>query len=433
MGQGRGLVELAEAAVDEAWLADAVTAVSRPSRDAQSAVVRLRVAQRLERVVQACRIEATREVGSLPFPQGAPVRASQFADLEIAVALNASQATGGTHRARAEQIAEHLPMTLQAIREGRIGEFHAIVLLEVTRDLPARDLLASAEPAIWARAGQHPSVPELRAAARHVLTRLDPHAFSRAHARERQAVNVRLRVEPDTAMGVLSAYLPLPDAVTVMNAVQARAEALRAAGDPAEGIGQLRAAALVELAGEYLSGRSGLPRPRAHGRPVQIHIAATVDTVFGLADCPGELLGYGPVPAPVVRELARDAKLRLLPIDPATGRPLRSPPAGTRNAGRGRYRPSAAHAADVAAVYPTSIAPGSRTPADRCDLDHHTPYQAGGPTTVANLFPLDERSHQAKTHGGWTYRIDPTTGEITWTTALGQTTRTRPYDYRLGP
>lgn len=87
-------------------------------------------------------------------------------------------------------------------------------------------------------------------------------------------------------MGILSAYLPLLDAVTVMNAVQARAEALRAASDPAEGIGQLRAAALVELAGDYLTGRSGLPKPRAHGRPVEIQVAAPLETVLGLAQVP---------------------------------------------------------------------------------------------------------------------------------------------------
>lgn len=56
-----------------------------------------------------------------------------------------------------------------------------------------------------------------------------------------------------------------------------------------------------------------------------------------------------------------------------------------------------------------------------------------GVTDTADLFPLDERSHQAKTHGGWSYSIHPVTGHITWRTGLGQMAHSRPFDYRLGP
>lgn len=41
--------------------------------------------------------------------------------------------------------------------------------------------------------------------------------------------------------------------------------------------------------------------------------------------------------------------------------------------------------------------------AERCDLDHRTPYAAGGETSSHNLTPLCRQHHRMKTHHGWRY------------------------------
>ncbi|WP_445256013.1 hypothetical protein [Nocardioides aurantiacus] len=66
------------------------------------------------------------------------------------------------------------------------------------------------------------------------------------------------------------------------------------------------------------------------------------------------------------------------------------------------------------------VFPGCRTDSRRCDLDHITPYldpSDGGPpgqTSGTNLAPLCRRHHNAKTHGGWTYRRRDD-GSYAWT------------------
>lgn len=176
------------------------------------------------------------------------------------------------------------------------------------------------------------------------------------------------------------------------------------------------------LTGDGPTGATG--RPTAHGRPVEIHLTAPVETVLELSDVTGELPGCGPVPASVIRELARDAALRLLTID-EFGRLV--------DYGRTTYRAPADLAAVVKARYPLSAAPGCDTTAIRVDLDHQTPYGDGGPTDETNIVPLTRRWHRAKTLGDFRYAIDPTTGDARWVTPLGQQATKSPYDYRLGP
>lgn len=43
--------------------------------------------------------------------------------------------------------------------------------------------------------------------------------------------------------------------------------------------------------------------------------------------------------------------------------------------------------------------PGCAVPAERCDIDHHTPYEAGGPTGPNNLWVLCRRHHRLKSRG----------------------------------
>ncbi|MEJ5889225.1 DUF222 domain-containing protein [Pseudokineococcus marinus] len=95
----------------------------------------------------------------------------------------------------------------------------------------------------------------------------------------------------------------------------------------------------------------------------------------------------------------------------------------TATGGPGPYAPTDACARWVRTRSPRCQAPGCRTPATRCDLDHRASHATGGPTCPCNLDVLCRR-HLAKHHHGWTAAPttddDPTDPGLTWTTPLGQ-------------
>ncbi len=115
--------------------------------------------------------------------------------------------------------------------------------------------------------------------------------------------------------------------------------------------------------------------------------------MLGLADNPGELSGYGPIPAAAARTLAADGEWRRLVTDPTTGALL--------DYGRRSSTPSAALREFLLARDGTCRFPGCPVPAVRCDLDHEVPFDAGGPTDRANLGALCRRHHRLKTLTGW--------------------------------
>lgn len=78
------------------------------------------------------------------------------------------------------------------------------------------------------------------------------------------------------------------------------------------------------------------------------------------------------------------------------------------------YVPSEGMRAAVVARHRTCIFPGCSMPSERCQLDHRIPYQDGGPTTAANLFPLCQFHHNLKTDRRAFYFPDPITGDVVW-------------------
>ena len=68
----------------------------------------------------------------------------------------------------------------------------------------------------------------------------------------------------------------------------------------------------------------------------------------------------------------------------------------------------------------TCVFPWCTRNARVCDLDHIVPWEAGGPTSTANLAALCRRHHRLKTHVAWTYeRTGP--AAYTWTSPHGHT------------
>ena len=69
--------------------------------------------------------------------------------------------------------------------------------------------------------------------------------------------------------------------------------------------------------------------------------------------------------------------------------------------------------------------PFCETAASRCDLDHVTPFDQGGPTSATNLQALCRHHHRAKTHGGFRVRMTPD-GVCTWLSPSGARWVTEP-------
>ncbi|GBE68118.1 hypothetical protein MFM001_45800 [Mycobacterium sp. MFM001] len=153
---------------------------------------------------------------------------------------------------------------------------------------------------------------------------------------------------------------------------------------------------------------------RNPGTDVVIHVFADQSSVKGGSQAPGFLPGFGPVPAPVLRNLATSAKLKPVvkpSADPETG-----------------YRPSAALAEFVRLRDLTCRFPGCDQPAEVCDIDHTVPFPFG-PTHPSNCKLLCRYHHLLKTFytglGGWADRQLPD-GTVIWTAPTGHTYTTTP-------
>ena len=133
-------------------------------------------------------------------------------------------------------------------------------------------------------------------------------------------------------------------------------------------------------------------------------------TLAGLSDEPGELDGYGPIPAHVARILATEGVWTWLRTDPATGRLL--------DLGRTRYRPTRALAELITARDRTCRMPGCHRAARDTDIDHIVPFARGGTTSADNLHALCEHHHLLKHHGHWTVHRQPD-GTTQWISPTG--------------
>ncbi|VEG25761.1 Uncharacterised protein [Actinomyces howellii] len=124
-----------------------------------------------------------------------------------------------------------------------------------------------------------------------------------------------------------------------------------------------------------------------------------------------------PIPAATARALAAGGTWRRLVTDPLSGAVV--------DVGRTRYRPPAAlrdlaRARDAACTHP-----GCQVPAARCDLDHITPWAAGGVTSLDNLTTLCEAHHRLKHTPGWAL-TRTSDGALSWRTPGGARYRRDP-------
>jgi uncharacterized protein DUF222 len=164
-------------------------------------------------------------------------------------------------------------------------------------------------------------------------------------------------------------------------------------------------------------GRIGVapPRPVNPGKPL-VHVLMPFTTLLGLDEQACELVGHGPIPAELAREIAADATLKRLVFDPVSGALL--------DHGRTTYRPPAALADFVRARDVHCRGPICNRRALDSELDHIVPYPKGS-TSEKNLMGGCGHDHHAKHAPGWRVRARPG-GRIEWITPTGHPVLQRP-------
>ncbi len=367
---------------------------------------------------------------------------------DVATALRMSTGTAQIRIDVARTLVNHLPNVCSALAMGEISPAHATVIARESasaiRDGMGPAHIYSIEQSALAYAEFH-TPTQVANKVRTTIAKLAPEPFEEIAERARDTRRVSCFREVD-GLSTIVAILPAEDAQIVMKAIENFIHAQVAnelitlnvhgvnggAGGGAAGVGAAgvasdfsndsdvepgqhrsmdmkRADALTSIAAWSL--QQNTVDVKLHRRPVTVNVTIDLPTLLGLAENPGQLAGYGAIPASVARALASDGKWQRFITDPQTGTLL--------DFGRESYEPPQALIDFLIARDRTCRFPGCRHSAARADLDHAKSWESGGETSAANLGALCRRHHRLKTHGGWKLKSH-SDGACTWTSPLGK-------------
>jgi Domain of unknown function (DUF222) len=336
---------------------------------------------------------------------------------DISTALRLAPATAQSRIDIARTLVNNLPNTCSALATGEISSAHATVIARETaiaiRNGAPDSVIFEVEQRAISFAELH-TPGQLAVRVRTDIAKSIPEEFEEIASRATSLRRVSCYNEAD-GMSTVVAILPAADAQMVMNSIEAfilRQEQLQCSDKDSEAIrtiDQKRADALSTICSNFLSEISQTVTPQR--RPLTVNVTIDLPTLLGLAENPGQLAGYGPIPAAVARELASDAKWKRFITEPQTGNLL--------DFGRESYEPPQ-HLKDfLIARDRTCRFPGCRRSALLSDLDHAESWESGGSTSSDNIGALCRRHHRLKTHDGW--RIQSfSDGSCTWTSPLGK-------------
>ena len=397
-------------------------------------VQELRVEQeRIERE-RAERERAAREgdAASAPVPSvrgpGADwdtsVIARRSASAELACALRVTSRTADSLLARAATLLTTLPVTMEALRDGRVAFAHAAVIADAADSLPAESRAEFERAILPSAEAQNPS--RLKSRARVLRERMHPESIA---VRRAEAMATRdVFVDPAAdGMAWLSALLPAEKAFGAYRRLTRIAESLEDGHDAPEAglgtgtstarrtLGNRRADALADLliAGTIDDTGVGI------GIRAEVHVTVPVLTLLGRGDgAPATLEGYGPIDDDTARRLAATA--------PSFTRLLTHPETGVvLSVGRDRYRVPADLQTWLRVRDGTCRFPGCARSAARCDLDHTRDWQHGGTTSHDNLAHLCRHHHRLKHQTGWTVTQE-SGGVLRWRAPSGRSYSSEP-------
>ena len=383
---------------------------------------------------------------------------------EIATALRMSSSTAQGRIDVARTLTQFLPGATAALAIGDISPAHANVIAresaQLIRQGVAPEVLKLIEDEAIAHAEFH-TPAQVANKVRSCIAMFAPDQFEAAVVEEKSARRVSCYPNAN-GMATIVAFLPAPDAQTIMLAIDRLAnktngvakEKLRIfkeqsgarmrananspiptpsdflstdssadsnisaardfnltdfSADLMDPMDAHRADAMTAIAALFLA--TNEDQVMNHGRPITVNLTIDLPTLLGLSENPGQLSGYGAIPAAVARELAADGKWRKFITDPTTGNLL--------DYGRESYLPPQALRDFLLARDRTCRFPGCRRSGLKGEIDHAIPWEEGGETSPSNLGLLCKRHHQLKTHGGWKLESFED-GSCEWTTPVGK-------------
>ncbi len=375
---------------------------------------------------------------------------------EVASALRLSGSTAQIRIDVARTLVNHLPDVCAALSTGEISPAHATVIARESASAIRDGLSEFAIYQIQERAlayAEFHTPAQVAQKVRTTLAQFAPEEFEVIVAKARDTRRVSCYKEAD-GMSTIVAILPAEDAQMVMSAIEkfvlrgsastcgggdgggennfstgkegfatkndglaasdnvsndANHGALKSSGNDGRSMDMKRADAMTAIATWALAQSGDVVAP--HRRPITVNVTVDLPTLMGLAENPGQLSGYGAIPASVARSLASDGKWRRFITDPTTGALL--------DYGRESYEPPQALVDFLIARDRTCRFPGCRAPARLSDLDHAQSWESGGETSAQNLGSLCRRHHRMKTHGGWKLESN-SDGSCIWTSPEGK-------------
>ena len=330
---------------------------------------------------------------------------------DVAAALRLSGTSAQSRIDVARILIHHLPNTCSALASGEISPAHATTIARETasaiRDGLSPLAIYTIEEKALAHAEFH-TPAQVANKVRSTLAKIAPEEFEDSVATARDTRRVSCYRDSD-GLSTIVAILPSEDAQIVMSAIESFVLRGQDGQPDPRSMDMKRADALSTLASWALEESQTEVRP--HRRPITVNVTVDLPTLLGLAENPGQLAGYGAIPASLARSLASDSRWRRFITDPTTGALL--------DFGRESYEPPQPLVDFLLARDRTCRFPGCRAPAHLSDIDHAQSWESGGETSAENLGALCRRHHRLKTHGGWKLE-SALDGSCVWTSPHGK-------------
>ena len=355
---------------------------------------------------------------------------------EVSAALTLSGTAAALRLGLAGMLVERLPRTGRALAEGRVDSAKARAICDGVLGIgdaiarKAEDLVLPDAPRLTAR--------QVAARVRKAVIDADPEAYERRRKVAVQGRRVEVYDNPDGTADLSARNVPADEADAAYNYVNALAKAIKGDGDP-RSIDAIRADVLLQLLrGVHPADLFPAATDPEHGPQATLTGPAAEkprgtegdtgrDEAAAIAEVTHEqltdLLGTaraqgGPAERRLlIAQAAHRIKDALAPLN-IRWCALAVDTDGDPVHGHHGYRPPAAMRRLVQARDGTCTFPTCNRAAARCDLDHTTPYDKGGPTCPCNLAALCRSHHRLKQHPDWTL-IHLWPGVLLWITPTG--------------